>query len=415
MTSVSVTAASFSPVVQKMNSKWLWLLSLSIVGILVACSTPTAPHGDRDGIGGTGVVAQTEPDGIGGTGLVDPTGDGDDGIGGTGVWPGEGDVALYGVITNLNPLVINGHGMFVDDSTVVSLNGEKSGTDALVKGGVAWAKAGIRGGAVKAIELFVQSAVRGPIEDYVEPNKAFIVRGQFVQLTRQTEIEVAGLHAGMWVEIAGIRDHEGNIQASLVMPADEQQPALAQSTQAASQLPFQGEVGVYSMQTYAKIDDGHLSLSHMTSALISLEVPDKAANRVRSLVTEQAVVVEFKPVGNNRFQFTTIREAIDKHPNQTIIPQYRPPMPNGMFAPGLGVQQLPSPSADDIGRQIDTDIDRGVSIPTQAKVTAPPPPPPSLSEPPTRVIDRVPASVKTLPSASPAPSVDALPAIGPSR
>ena len=204
---------------------WLNSLAMCVVVSLSACAIPDSISKDEDGIGGTGIIASGGEDGIGGTGLRDPDPADSDGIGGTGAWE-NGAVALFGVVTNTDPLVVNGHGMLLDDSTAITINGQQTSKSALQVGSTAWVKADLVGGAIFAQQIHLQNAVRGPVESFDSETQDLKVLGQSVKLGPGTKGYVQDLSEGQWVDVSGIRSIDGTIEASLITAANETEGAF---------------------------------------------------------------------------------------------------------------------------------------------------------------------------------------------
>ncbi len=256
-------------------ARWLhWLLGCAI-GCLVACAEPGSIIDGGDGIGGTGIIASGNSDGIGGTGYGDPDPTDTDGIGGTGAW-GNGAVALFGVVTNTQPLVVNGHGMLVNEHTMVTKNANVANHAAVEIGSMAWVKADIKDGAIFAEQINLQSAVRGPVESFDSEKQVLEVLGQKVHIGPRANLQEAELVPGNWVEVAGIRNLAGEIEASLV------------TRSAASAGAF--------VRGYREIIDGDLN------QIGQLQFPVKQTE-----IAEPGVVFVHGVYANNTFEPTTTR------------------------------------------------------------------------------------------------------------
>ncbi len=195
-------------------------LLLSIL-LLNAC----AQFEPDDGIGGTGIIAGT--DGIGGTGH---RGDPDaDGIGGTGLWAnlaGSGDVAIYGVVTSLDTLVVNGHGMYLSENSEYLLNGLPEKIATMNVGQVIAVRAGLVDEVITAKAVHSDDAVIGPVDSVATDGAWLEVLGQRVVLGSYTQVNLgpgrdspAAIHAGDVVRISGLRRLDGSIDASLILMA----------------------------------------------------------------------------------------------------------------------------------------------------------------------------------------------------
>lgn len=202
-----------------------------LLGIfLQACIAPSnmSDPGDRDGLGGTGIIA--DRDGIGGTGVVaDSDGIGgtghrgdEDGIGGSGLWDqalGTGDVAIIGIMSGSNTLVVNGHGMFYSAATKVTLNGVAVTRDGLLPGQVVAVRAGLVDGLIVAKSIKAEDAVLGRITSIAGDGRSLMVLGQRVHISDATKLATdATLKVGDAVRVSGLRRLDASIDASLVHP-----------------------------------------------------------------------------------------------------------------------------------------------------------------------------------------------------
>ena len=109
---------------------------------------------DESGLGGTAALSGGGDDsGIGGTG-IQPRGGDDSGIGGTGI---------YGSVTRVDPLCVNGLHLLQHSSTGIWRNGQPASGDALAPGLVVWIRASERDGQLYADRIDVLSAAVGPL------------------------------------------------------------------------------------------------------------------------------------------------------------------------------------------------------------------------------------------------------------
>jgi hypothetical protein len=187
----------------------------------------TVFHGDEDGIGGTGVVAST--DGIGRTGLG-PDQD-SDGIGGTGLWSSmilASDVGIYGVITALEPLTVNGHCLNLLDHAEMHLNGEPTNSGALELGRVVSVLAGLVDGVATAKAIHIHDAVIGPVEQIDDNGRWVAILDQRIAISDSTRFDFAsdpkliGLKTNQVLRVSGLRHVDGSIDASLIQLAASQ-------------------------------------------------------------------------------------------------------------------------------------------------------------------------------------------------
>lgn len=387
-----------------MNSKLLLFAGFLVLNLcLGACTNTPLVSGDEDGIGGTGIVAEHDPDGVGGTGIADPDVGETDGIGGTGVRRDSGDVALFGVITALDPLVINGHGMVIDDTTVISVNGQAAEITAIEPGAVAWAKIGLRDGTISAIEIRLQAVMQGQVTQYENSGGVLDVGGQQIRISQATKLVGNVLTPGEWVEVYGVYDFNGQVQASLLMPTSDTQFKLFQKE--SLQLPFKGEVASYSVQGFAALSGANLMLAGPNRNAITLQmVPGSLETTPQTI--ERPVIIEFKPTEGEQFKLRSVQPVNGIDPNRSIIPEYRPPSPSGVILPGRGVHQLPGRQPK-VTEQINTDVGSR-RVPSGQTLNLPGTTGPA--QPADRVINRVPAVSKPVLPPTSSPASDALPA-----
>ena len=459
--------ATFFLATKKMSAnlyfgRWFhWLLACAI-GSLVACAEPRSIIDSGDGIGGTGIIASGNSDGIGGTGYSDPGPTDTDGLGGTGAWD-NGAVALFGVVTNIQPLVVNGHGMLVNEHTVVTKNANKANQAAVEIGSVAWVKADIKDGVIFAEQIDLQSAVRGPVEYFDSQKQVLEVLGQKVNIGPRANVQQPELVPGDWVEVAGIRNFVGEIEASLVtgsassegafvagyreiidsdlsqigqlqFPAKQaeiSEPGVvfvhgiyanktfkATTVRAVSGLPFEQTVATYVMQAFVDLDGNNVRLSRYSGVRSTLTAAPALSNKLVELDRSGSLIIELTTSSKEGLRVKNIKTLPARHPTQTIIPRYRPPSPHGVLAPGRGIDPLVnSPSHES------TVISPGIKGRTPIPATTGAPSGNLPSRPPSTVQPRAPVDsieinprpqIKVPAPATQAPSVDALPsATGP--
>lgn len=375
-----------------MNVRASHLLLALALSSLCACVSEVHSPGDKDGIGGTGVIANTSTDGIGGTGVLEPTNGDSDGIGGTGLWASAADVALYGVVTSTEPLTLNGHSMFVDTQTNYTLNGEPANQNALQLGSVAWVKAGIRDGGIFANEVMLESHVRGPIESYDEPSGLIRVLGQNVQLSDHDtmldldfkQLTKTAISEGRWIEVAGIRRNAGTVDASLIKLAEKETTAfvrgfvveagarnyrigdlligelaidsgpqqaiqvlvtgLVKSTDsgasklqitssiASPALPFINEVSYFSVQGFFSAKASNSGGGSFAGLPQVLEVSPRISSDISTISTSEPVVLDFEAGGMpNTLKVLRVNRLNPLQPGTMLIPQYKPQLPVGEF------------------------------------------------------------------------------------
>ena len=137
----------------------------------------SAGLGDEDsGIGGTGLTGD-DGSGIGGTGL-----EGGSGIGGTGLH-------VYGTITALGSICVNGLRIGYDAEVPVQVDGRPADTSALVVGVVVWVETRHADAEIRAQRIDVLHALVGRIESIAPDETQLSVLGRRVDLLPQTRVE----------------------------------------------------------------------------------------------------------------------------------------------------------------------------------------------------------------------------------
>ncbi|MFQ5514084.1 MAG: DUF5666 domain-containing protein [Myxococcota bacterium] len=178
--------------------------------------------GDEDqGIGGTGRSGNER--GIGGTGRAGE----ERGIGGTGRSEDlrRRRIGLYGTITQLGSLCINGLRIHLAESTPVELNGAPADPDRLAAGQVVWVEAGLEAGRLAARRVEVWSALRGPLEAVDEAGRRMRVAGRSVDVPSDAVLvddeghvleSLGALGPGDLLEVYGLAHPMGLLVASRV-------------------------------------------------------------------------------------------------------------------------------------------------------------------------------------------------------
>jgi hypothetical protein len=125
--------------------------------------------GDDSGIGGTGIQLKGgDEGGIGGTGIQLRGGD-EGGIGGTGIQlrggdeGGIGGTGIYGSVTRVDELCVNGLHVHLHASTGIWRNGQPASGNPLALGQVVWVRAAERDGRLYADRVDALSATVGPL------------------------------------------------------------------------------------------------------------------------------------------------------------------------------------------------------------------------------------------------------------
>ena len=377
-----------------------------VICLISGCALNSPVGGEHDGVGGTGIIANKDTDGIGGTGLRDP-GD-NDGIGGTGAWPTSGDVALYGVITNIDPLVINGYGMLLDDSTEIRVNQKQAQLSDLRIGSVGWVRAGLRDGAIVAHEVSLETALRGVVKNFSLAEGTALVGDTEVRISSRTRGKLADISVGDWIEVAGILNLDAGLDASLIKVDPANRAVINLNRTIGSLPPFANEVSAFAMEAYVRQVGSNISINPGQGFAPSLSWSDKAGTATDRLIkSESPVLIEFSPTGDGAFEINAVHEIDFQHSPQLIIPEYRPPSPSGTLAPGQSLQPMVNQTVP--SDQINTGIDGRGAIPnaqpnvgTVPKVSRPLPP----------VIDAGPTTdIKPVQPDTSLPRIDARPAI----
>lgn len=126
---------------------------------------------DESGIGGTGLILETEEEGIGGTGIMASTDD--EGIGGTGI---------IGEITGFGSIIVNGVHVDYDSRMVVDNHLQMMTAKQLQVGQVVKVEAVPVGERYKATSLSLQQPIIGPITEISPSRDSIQVMGQEVLL-----------------------------------------------------------------------------------------------------------------------------------------------------------------------------------------------------------------------------------------
>jgi len=199
---------------------WFALTGPTVAFAQGDCVQTLVATSNDDGIGGTGL---SDDDGIGGTGI-----DGDDGIGGTGFADddGIGGVGVYGTITGLGSICVNGLEIRYERDVSVMIFGEPSHASRLGVGHVVW---------VVAQRAQPGSDVGDPPQWVARSITAFNQRVGRVEAIGAGQIRVggetivwldsapmfaqpgeAGFEVGDWVAISGLRRADGTLVASRI-------------------------------------------------------------------------------------------------------------------------------------------------------------------------------------------------------
>ena len=247
--------------VRRLEFVLAWSLALGIVVMLaVGCSAPrpvpvlvqagnvcatqaSLVNPNSGGLGGTGIQAGAGTGGLGGTGASsDPGGIGGTGqqagapggMGGTGAVAaaprfGEGGIGgtgIVGVISGFASICVNGIEVDYDASTPVWDNGRAGSASQLLVGQVVAVTAAGSGAQTTARGIATVHALVGPLDAVDAATDQLQVMGQKVVALEPADL--AGLKAGDWVRVGGLRRASGDIAASRIEPWSTREPALAQ-------------------------------------------------------------------------------------------------------------------------------------------------------------------------------------------
>ena len=191
------------------------LAALLVALALAACAQREETRVADRGIGGTGVspgIAQgdeKDAGGIGGTGMTAE----DRGIGGTGI---------FGTITGFGSILVNGLTVDFEPGVPIATNLGSGSSDDLRVGQLVAIEAEERSGRLAARSIEIQHAVSGPVSRVDAARGEIEVLGQIVRRPAEATIRddgdlgLSGLRPGDWVEVSGLRDAEGAIQASRI-------------------------------------------------------------------------------------------------------------------------------------------------------------------------------------------------------
>ncbi len=165
-------------------------------------------------IGGTGAIA-TIGKGIGGTGAVARE---NSGIGGTGA-PKQQTGVVIGTITGFGSICVNGIEIHYTSDTPLQRDGQFVKTDnSFAIGQVVAVSVSGSGNEVTAKEMFILHTAAGPVSSINIANNEIKMLGQSIQLPANLDRINAnsGIQIGDYIEVSGLRNHQGNIVASRI-------------------------------------------------------------------------------------------------------------------------------------------------------------------------------------------------------
>lgn len=181
-------------------------------------TNPQASAVQAPGIGGTGMLAARP--GIGGTGMLAAR----PGIGGTGIDKGGlGGTGIVGVITGFASICVGGVEVHYSDDTPMSENGQPSRASALAVGQVVVVNAAGEGAEVQARQVALLHVAIGPLQSVNPASGEFALLGQ--RALAATPAQLAGLAPQQWVQVSGLRNAMGVIEATHVQAVPPQPQA----------------------------------------------------------------------------------------------------------------------------------------------------------------------------------------------
>jgi len=208
----------------------------------------------NEGIGGTGITAETE--GLGGTGITAQT----EGLGGTGIsaeTEGLGGTGIVGVITGFASVCVNGIEAHFDGNTQVDIDGVSSSIDQLNIGELVAIDAKGQGAEVSAQRISVVHAVVGRVDAINNEKRQVKVLGQLVEMSAVTK-GTTDLKVGQKVAVSGFLNASGNVQAIRVDIVADNLPSL-----------------VSGMMVNGKISGVAVAMPTMISANLNVQVSGK--------------------------------------------------------------------------------------------------------------------------------------------
>lgn len=185
------------------------LASLVALLLLVVAGCAAPERRAERGIGGTGLdlggglLVQPEPalvdKGIGGTGITLA----EKGIGGTGI---------VGTITGFGSVFVNGIEAVFGPEQIVTIDGAPASAEALRIGQIVQIEAAGTGSVVQSRRIDIVHEVIGPVAAIAADGSSLVVLGQSVALPA----EIAAPKPGAWVAVSGLRRMDGTIIASRI-------------------------------------------------------------------------------------------------------------------------------------------------------------------------------------------------------
>jgi len=201
---------------------------IAIILTILSLSANANPC-DDGGIGGTGMPLSLGTGGIGGTGNTSDKSTGiggtgitgaQDGIGGTGIEAdsGIGGTGIVGIITGFGSICVNGLEVHYYNDTPMDLDGKKISSDALAVGQVVAVKAHGKEQSLVAHEIHAFYQVTGPITAIDIVAKKIKVMDQSINAN---DAQINNMRIGQWVSVSGLRSEDGSIEASRIDQSTE--------------------------------------------------------------------------------------------------------------------------------------------------------------------------------------------------
>ncbi|MGE4062824.1 MAG: DUF5666 domain-containing protein [Rhodospirillaceae bacterium] len=145
--------------------------------------------------------------GLGGSGISTS----DRGIGGSGMRAG-----IIGVITGFASLCVNGYEIELDESSVVTVEGNPAREADLHLGQLVVIEAEAVGGTLRAASIDVRLAALGPVSSISADRKTLTLLGQTVRLT-EPGARAHTITVGDWVAVSGLRGADAVIEGTSVV------------------------------------------------------------------------------------------------------------------------------------------------------------------------------------------------------
>lgn len=171
---------------------------------------PVAESGDESGIGGTG-IQDARPDR-----MSSPDDDSESGIGGTGI---------FGTVTNLDRLCVNGLEIKVPDQVLAQTSNGGATDGALAVGMVVWIRAKQSEDGLVADEIRIDPGLTGVVESVASEGFGIVISGQTVLLPdearRAPGVAIESPVIGQRLVVYGLRDEREVLVASRIEVAHE--------------------------------------------------------------------------------------------------------------------------------------------------------------------------------------------------